>query len=42
MAEKTFVIKVKIDTDVTSYAELEQLLYDADANDVDLLEEYDD
>ena len=41
MAEKTYVIKVKVEKG-TDFKEIEQALWDADATDVDLLEVYDD
>ena len=42
MAEKTYVIKVKVEKDNDRYDEMEQALYDLDATDVELLEVYDD
>ena len=43
MAEKTYVIKVKVEKEqYDNYDEMEQTLYDLGATDVDLLEIYDD
>lgn len=39
---KTYVIKVKVDTEDVKYNEIEQQLYDLDVQDVDLIEEYND
>lgn len=43
MAEKTYVIKVKVEKEpYDNYDEMVQALYDMGATDVDLLEMYDD
>ena len=41
MEEVTYMIKVKVEKS-TDYEELEQALYDVGANDVELMEKYDD
>ena len=43
MAEKTYVIKVKVEKELhDNYGDMVQALYDMGATDVDLLEVYDD
>ena len=41
MEEVTYMIKVKVEKSA-DYEELEQALYDVGANDVELMEKYDD